>query len=264
MSQKQVLHFAHGNGFTVNCYTKLLNILSQDYEVIALKKLGHNPEYPVDENWDSITRELIAYIEDNAAKPIIGVGHSLGSILTFLAAQQRPDLFTKIVMVDPPLFYGPFTLFLRFMKSSGLIDKIGLAARTKKRRTDWASREVAKAFFRQRSPFDTFDPDCLQHYIEYGTEDIETGVRLVYDTDVESMIFRTTPHNLGSFKKKLAMPASIIIGENTYISTRYVAKSFAKRFGLNYQKFEGGNHFFPFVYPENTAIILKGAIEKLN
>jgi len=263
MSQKQVLHFAGGNGFTAGCYTKLLSLLGRDYQVIAIDKLGHNPEYPVDENWVSINKELISHIENNSSQPVIGVGHSLGSILTFMAAQHRPDLFTKVIMVDPPLFYRPFALFLRFMKISGLVDKIGLAARTKKRRTKWSSREEAKAFFKQRIPFDNFDPDCLEHYIEYGIKDTENGVRLVYDTNVESMVFRTTPHNLGSYKKKLAMPTTLIVGDQTYTSTRYVAKSFAKRFGLSYQIFKGGNHFFPFVYPERTADVIKEAIRTL-
>ena len=197
MGQKQVINFVHGNGFTAGTYTKLFNLLEDDYEVIAIDKIGHNPKYPVDENWVSITNELIAYIKQNSDEPVIGVGHSLGSILTFIVAQHRPDLFTKIVMVDPPLFYGPFAVFLRFMKMSGLVDKIGLAARTKKRRTEWASREEAEVFFKQRIPFDNFDPECLGHYVKYGTEENESGVKLIYDRNVESKVFRTTPHNLG-------------------------------------------------------------------
>ncbi len=260
MGQKQIINFVHGNGFTAGTYTKLFNLLEDKYKVIAIDKLGHNPRYPVDENWASITNELISYIEKNSGEPVIGVGHSLGSILTFIVAQRRPDLFTRIVIVDPPLFYGPFAIFLKFMKISGIVNKIGLAARTVKRRTEWSSLEEAEAFFRQRIPFNNFDLDCLKDYVKYGTADTEKGIRLIYDTNVESNIFKTTPHNLGAFQNKLAVPGMLIIGDDTYISTRYTAEGFAKRFGMNYHKFEGGNHFFPFVYPERTAVLIKDVI----
>ena len=51
---------------------------------------------------------LIDYVERNAGgSAIIGIGHSLGGILTFLAAYRRPELFKGIIMLDPPQLMGP-------------------------------------------------------------------------------------------------------------------------------------------------------------
>ncbi|NQT72889.1 MAG: alpha/beta hydrolase [Chloroflexi bacterium] len=90
MAQREVLHFAHANGFPSGTYGKLLRILENEYDVIAIEKFGHDPRYPVDENWSNLVKELINFIESNSSEPIIGVGHSMGGVLTFLAAYQRP------------------------------------------------------------------------------------------------------------------------------------------------------------------------------
>ncbi len=56
MVDKPILHFAHAVGFPAGCYNKLLGLLSQDYTVIAKEQMRHDSHYPVDDNWESLTR----------------------------------------------------------------------------------------------------------------------------------------------------------------------------------------------------------------
>lgn len=110
--QKTIIHFAHANGFPSGTYNKLFELLEPEYSVISIDRLGHSAMYPVDDNWVSLTGELIEHIEDNCDGPVIGLGHSLGATLNFRAAYERPHLFQQVIMLDPPLVYGPFALFL--------------------------------------------------------------------------------------------------------------------------------------------------------
>jgi pimeloyl-ACP methyl ester carboxylesterase len=262
MVDKPILHFAHANGFPAGCYNKLLGFLSEDNNVIAIEQMGHNPRYPVDDNWESLTRELINYVECNAGgAAIIGVGHSMGGMLTFLAAYNRPELFRGIIMLDPPLAYGTLAFFLYFGKKLGLMERVKIVAQTKRRRTYWTSQEEAEAYFKKKSPFSYFDSDCLRDYVRYGTIKNKVGVKLSFDVNVETDIFRTTPHNLNFLEKK-SIPGSVVVGEHSYISLRSVNK-FAEKNALDLIRFEGGSHLFPLEYPERTATLIKETISKL-
>jgi pimeloyl-ACP methyl ester carboxylesterase len=57
------------------------------------------------------TYRLEHYVEDALAVladvgPAALVGHSLGGVVAWTAAQRRPDLVTRIFLEDPPLFMG--------------------------------------------------------------------------------------------------------------------------------------------------------------
>jgi len=262
MVDKAILHFAHANGFPAGCYNKLLGLLCRDYTVIAIEQMGHNSHYPVDDNWESLTRELIDYVECNAGgSAIIGLGHSMGGILTFLAAYNRPELFNRIIVLDPPLAYGPIAFFLYLAKKLGLMERVQIVAQTKRRRTQWASQEEAETYFKKKSPFNSFDVDCLRDYVRYGTIINEAGVNLCFDVNIETDIFKTTPHNL-NFLMERSIPGSVVVGEHSYVSLRSVNK-FAKKHALELIRFEGGSHLFPLEYPERTATLIKETISKL-
>jgi pimeloyl-ACP methyl ester carboxylesterase len=263
MEHKGIIHFAHANGFPATAYGKLLHLLEKEYVVIAIDKLGHNPIYPVDENWESLITELSDYIRSNAGEPVIGVGHSLGAILTFMAAYRMPELFREIIMIEPPLAYGPPALLLYFAKKLRLLDRTKLVAQTRKRRTQWSSHQEAESHFMKKSSFNRFDPDCLRDYVHYGTEASNTVVKLSFDVNIEVNIFKTTPHNLSSLSDKLSVPGMLITGENTNILARYMATSFAKRYSLLLDQCKDGSHLFPLEYPQRTADLIMEAIEKL-
>ncbi|MFC1824368.1 alpha/beta hydrolase, partial [Thermodesulfobacteriota bacterium] len=192
--KKAILHFAHANGLPGGTYTKLVSYLQQHYSVIAVDKLGHTPEYPVTDNWPALLDELIEHIECRADEPVIGVGHSLGGILTFLAAYHRPELFSQIIILEPALLYGPFALLFFFLKKVRLIDRVYFVTQTQKRRAEWPDRKEAETYLGKRPPFKQFDPECLRDYVKYGTVKNETGVKLSFDVEVETDLFKTTPH----------------------------------------------------------------------
>lgn len=257
--QKAIIHFAHANGFPSGTYNKLFKLLGPEYSVISIDRLGHSARYPVDDNWVSLTRELIQHIEDNAYGPVIGVGHSLGAILDFRAVYERPDLFQHIIMLDPPLAYWPFSLFVAAVKKLGLAGRMGPAAMTKGRREEWPSPEEAKLHLRDKALFSRFDPDCFSDYIENGMVETSSGVRLSFDPKVEVEIFKTTPHDMHRFHPRMSVPGSLVVGEHSEFR-RFVG-GFAQKHRLHFECFAGGSHLFPLEYPEPTATLIKRLID---
>jgi hypothetical protein len=57
---KPLLHFCHGNSFPSGTYRQLLDALGAHYEVRQTDMVGHDPRYPVDDNWSKLVDELIA------------------------------------------------------------------------------------------------------------------------------------------------------------------------------------------------------------
>ncbi len=262
MTHRAIIHFGHANGFPAGTYRKMLSLLEEQYVIITVEKLGHDPRYPVDDNWQNLARELADHIETSTDERVIGLGHSLGGILTFMAAYHKPRLFREIIMLDPPLAYGPLTLLLFLAKKLHIIDRVKLVSQTRKRRTRWSSQQEAEAYFKRIPLFQRFDPDCLSDYIEYGTTRDATRVRLSFDANIEASIFRTTPHNLTCLRKGLGVPGAVIVGENSYMDGRMLRR-FAKRHGLYLERLKDGSHLFPLEYPERTAALILETIQKL-
>ena len=206
------------NGFPSGTYGKLLRILENEYDVIAIEKFGHDPRYPVDENWSNLVKELINSIESQTSEPVIGVGHSMGSVLTFLAAHQRPDLFKKIVMLDPPFLYGMTARLVFIAKKIHLINRLKEVTLANNRRTEWASSEEAESYFYSKALFKKFDPECLKDYVQYGTMPTENGVSLSFDVNAESKIYKTNPHNIGRLRCNMDVHGKILLRQLNSIS----------------------------------------------
>jgi surfactin synthase thioesterase subunit len=75
---KPKLHFSHGNGFPSPCYRQMLTALEPDFECCYIDKVGHTPEFPVLDNWEALTDEVIASVRRQSDEPVVAVGHSLG------------------------------------------------------------------------------------------------------------------------------------------------------------------------------------------
>lgn len=87
---KDLIHFAHGNGLPSPCYRQLLSALESRYDCCYIDKIGHNAKFPVTENWHFLVDEVLNSVRQQATQPVIAVGHSLGGVLSLLAAIEEP------------------------------------------------------------------------------------------------------------------------------------------------------------------------------
>ena len=96
---RPLIHFAHANGIPSPVYTPLLADLQRDHDVVTLPEIGTDPRYPVTNHWPRLVDQLIDSVaSQSGGEPVIGLGHSLGSLLTLMAAYRRPELFRQVIM----------------------------------------------------------------------------------------------------------------------------------------------------------------------
>ncbi|MFI8037293.1 alpha/beta fold hydrolase, partial [Acinetobacter baumannii] len=93
MSVKPVIHFAHANGVPSMVYQKLFDQLKDEYDVIYVPLIGPDKRYPITNHWPFLVDQVIDSIVRQAkGRKVIGLGHSLGSVLTLMSSFRRPEL----------------------------------------------------------------------------------------------------------------------------------------------------------------------------
>lgn len=257
--KKPIIHFAHANSFPAKTYNKLFSFLTDDFQIGFIERHAHNQQFPVDDGWVFLKEELRHEIENRYTEKIIGIGHSLGGILHFLLAVERPELYRQIILLDAPLVSRLSGTALKLLKKTGLIDRTLLSRQTTFRRNFWESKNDALQHFRSKEKFKAFDEDVLLDYVEYGTVETENGVKLFFEPRIESKIYQTLPHNFAKYRGKLKVPTFYIGGSNSH-EARLAGLNFMKRnFPIDFF-FLGGSHLFPFEKPAETAQIIKSIL----
>lgn len=256
-----VIQFAHANGFPAGTYGKLFSFLNGEFEVRFIDRHGHDSRFPVTDGWRELRDELIESVRA-AGEPVVGVGHSLGGVLHFLAAVKYPELYRGLILLDAPIISRLSSHGLRVLKISGLIDRFSPARMTTVRRNRWLSREDAYDHFRSKSKFAAFDDDVLRDYVTHGLIETPRGFELFFSPRIETKIYRTIPHHLPAFRGKLSIPASYIGGSDSR-EGRLARLSFMKKhFPVDYYEVDG-THLFPLEAPEITANLICSIINRI-
>ena len=247
---REIIHFAHANGFPAKTYSKIFDLLQNDFQIGYLERHAHNPKFPVTDGWSFLKDELRAEIERRYDRPIIGVGHSLGGVLHFLVAVEKPSLYRKIILLDAPIISRLSSRGLQMLKLTKLIDRFTPAQITVYRRNLWRTKEEAFEHFEKK--FARFDREVLRDYIEYGTVETEKGFELFFKPRIEAEIYCSIPHHLPQFRGRLTVP-TFYVGGTASREARLARLSFMKKhFPIDFHFIEG-THLFPFEKPHETA-----------
>ncbi|MBA3600627.1 MAG: alpha/beta hydrolase [Acidobacteria bacterium] len=260
---KQIIHFAHANGFPAKTYNKLFSYLESDFEIGYIERHAHNPKFPVTDGWERLRDELRDEIEKRYAQRIIGIGHSLGGILHFLVAVEKPELYEAIILLDAPIISRLSSGGVRILKTLDLLDRFSPSQITRFRRNLWQSKDEVFEHFRQKEKFAAFDEAVLRDYAEYGTVETQRGYELFFKPSIEAKIYRTLPHNLPKFRRKLKVPVAYI-GGNDSQEARLARLSFMrKHFPFEFY-FLDGSHLFPLEKPQKTAEMIRTVFRHLS
>ncbi|WOE31568.1 MULTISPECIES: alpha/beta hydrolase [unclassified Acinetobacter] len=258
---KPLIHFAHANGVPSLVYQKLFDLLQDDYDIIYVPLIGPDKRYPIDNHWRSLTQQIIDSIVQQAnGRKVIGLGHSLGSVLTFQAALRCPELFERVIMLDPPLIMGKEGFALHFAKMLNLkiLDKMSPAGLSKRRRDHWESREQAATLLRPKAFYKDFDDACFQAYLDHALKEdrIRGGVELTISREDEVKIFRTNPSLWWLPQQKPQIPVDMLVAEHGPFLVRKFPQKAEKKFGIHFDVIAGG-HMFPLECPALVAQFIK-------
>jgi pimeloyl-ACP methyl ester carboxylesterase len=260
---KPLLHFSHGNSFPGGTYRQLLDGLRAEYEVHAHDMYGHDPRFPVGDGWHGLVEELIAQLE-RYGQPAILVGHSLGGMLSMMAARARPELVRCVVMLDSPVVAGWRATAWRAAKLSGsLATRLSPARLSERRRNVWPDAAAVRQHFSSKDIFAAWAPGVLDDYIEHGLAPHPEGVQLRFSRAVETDIYRSLPHHMGMvLRKRFPVPIGFIAGTNSVELRQAGLGATRKLVGKNLTMIEGG-HLFPMEKPQLTAAKTREMIARL-
>jgi len=259
---KPLLHFTHGNSYPSGSYGRLLGELGRDFDVRTTDMLGHDPRYPVDDNWHALIDELIAQLE-RYDEPAILVGHSLGGAVGMLSAWRRPDLARCVVMLDSPVVAGWRAQVWRIAKALGLGRKLSPGGIAERRRNVWPSRAAAYEHFISKPIFQAWAPGALDDYLEHGLAPHPEGVQLRFDRDVEAAIYSSLPHDMGEvLRKPYPLPIGFVAGTRSEELRQAGMASTRRLVGGNLVMIEG-SHLYPMESPQLTAQLTREMIARL-
>lgn len=256
----QPVFFAHANGFPSATYGKLFAALAPDYHVLHLPQHGHDPRFPVNDNWSNLVDELLHHLEQRG-EPVWGVGHSLGGVLHYHAALLRPELYLGVVMLDSPVLTLADRIVIRAAKRFGFIDRITPAGRTLGRREEFADLVEARSYFAAKNLFRRFDPECLDAYLQHGLHGTGQGLRLRFDPATEISIYRSVPHTNPGRPQQLQVPLAMIRGRHSRVVLPHHARLIRRMAKGEYLTLPGG-HMFPLERPQDTAELLRSLFQR--
>jgi pimeloyl-ACP methyl ester carboxylesterase len=251
---RPILHFAHANSYPAGTYGMFFAQLQAHYDVRALPLHAHNPQYPVDDGWRKLGKELGVELAQRYREPVILVGHSMGGILSLLAARKRPDLVRCVVLLDAPIVAGWRASALHLAKLLRYESKRSPAQASVKRRNAWPDREAVYQHYAAKPMFAAWPEQVLRDYVAHGIEPEQGGgVRLRFMREIETAVYRTIPHHLGALTgRQYPVPIGFVGGVDSVECRLAGLKATKKLVGPYFRQIAGG-HLFPMETPVAAA-----------
>jgi pimeloyl-ACP methyl ester carboxylesterase len=231
--------------------------------VVASDLRGHGdsdrPHLKRVSNWHIFADDLKLLIEQTMAPPIIGMGHSLGAVSTYIAAAKFPQLFSAIVLIDPSILPQSRLLWFAALRMVGLAGNRQLARTARRRRRRFQGKsEALKRFASGRGIFSSWSKEFVEAYLECGLleKDSETAV-LKCDPELEAQIFESVPRDVWRYARQITCPVLAIRGSHSDVFT---AESAAKLERIipdcELVTIADAGHFIPMGKPEECARVI--------
>lgn len=265
-SSAPAIHVLHGNGFCARTLWPMLQSLNPAGDVYLTDVPGHgrsqqpNHDMP---DWQAIAESVAEGVKARAGgKPVIGIGHSMGGVLTMLMAAKHPQLFERIILLDPVLFSPEVVLFQRVARKSGLWKRSALVKAVSARRRNWPDRETMRDDLCRKSLYRRWTSEALDEFISGGTEPVEEGLTLSCDPEWEASIFGSYPRGLWRAVHSIQVPVDILVATESYGFISRAAKKAQKgNSNIRWQQVEGG-HCFPMEQPQLAADLIVNLLQQ--
>jgi pimeloyl-ACP methyl ester carboxylesterase len=265
------LHFAHANGYPPGAYAPLLAELGPHFDVRAMEGRALWPGSTPDglRDWRPLADDLEADLEAQGARGWLGVGHSLGAILTAEVALRRPEFFGALVLIEPVIFSRAL------MAAWDVTRRVGLGRRahplipaTLRRRRVFADADEMFARYRRAPIFRRLDDDGLWAYVRAMARPRaggQPGVELAYSPEWEVKIYETGPLDLLDRLHRMEPPVLAIRGAETDTFRPLGVRALKKRLpGAIVRDVPGTGHLAPLEKPAACAQIILEFVESIN
>jgi len=258
-SGKPLIHFTHGNGLCCLAYEPFLKELTRTHDLFLYDIQGHGDSDAGETflGWEQNARLLETvwqdFRSDYAQVPSIGVGHSMGAILTLLRASEYPHTFSRICLLDPVMLSPAMIWGARLEEWLNVKRKMPLAEQARRRFNGWPDATAAFHFFHRQPFFKAWNSASLNAYIQHGLKREEDELKLKCPPALEASIFASVPTTLWSATRKLNTETDILYGSHSF---PFIEASVLKAAQQNRQisaRKVAGDHCFVQARPEQIA-----------
>jgi pimeloyl-ACP methyl ester carboxylesterase len=184
-SSRPTALLVHGTGFCATVWNAIAATLAGDFDVVAFDRRGHGASAKPDDAYELVdfADDLCDVADALGLDGAFGIGHSAGGTDLLLAAPQRPDAFSRLLLIEP-------TLMDPHEPTRDVASAPGPAVR-RRRWATFPSREAARDRLQGRGIFADWHPDLLDAYITDGFELLPDGhVTLRCTPEIEESMLR--------------------------------------------------------------------------
>ena len=263
------LHFLHANGYPPGCYKSFLELLQTQYHVFGmlLRPLWPNSNPDDLQDWKPLSEDMLQFLNSTSG-PVIGVGHSIGAIVTLRAALRDPRKFHALVLIDPVLFVPSFLVTWTIVRMLGLGDRIHpLIPAAKKRRRTFDDLETVYHRYRGRRVFHYMSDENLRVYVEAITRKTDNGsYELIYSPEWEAQVYRTGLQDFDIWRSlpTLAVPTLFIRGAETDTFLENAAKLMKRKQPKAWlETLAKSTHLLPLEHPQEVFEMMQSFLKEV-
>ncbi|MCA1900412.1 MAG: alpha/beta hydrolase [Chloroflexi bacterium] len=268
------LHFLHANGYPPECYKPLLELLKIRYRVFGMKlrPLWENTTPEDLDAWHPLSDDLLRFLNSNPSgvnKTIVGVGHSVGGVVTLRAALREPQRFRALILLDPVLFVPATLTAWKIVRDLKLGHKFHPKIKgALKRRRVFDNLDLVFQGYRSREVFKYMSDESLRAYIAGIVKPrAGGGFELAYSPEWEARIYLTGLRDFDLWRglPSLQIPTLIIRGAETDTFLENAAKLVKKKNPqIQVETLERCTHLLPLERPQEVFDLIWKFLEALS
>lgn len=210
------LVFAHATGFHGRVWDAIIaRFPDHPAHAIDLRGHGQTGGGPV-EDWRVLAQDVAAFLAQAGISGAVGIGHSMGAHTLLQVAADNPGRFARLVLFDPvilaPEFYAPGEPLYSADNPHPAI----------RRKRDFASPEAMIERFRERDPYNLFDPRVFEDYCRHGLVPAPSGegMELACAPEDEASVYASSRSNPGILEaaRHVAIPVLVVRALHTTLN----------------------------------------------
>jgi len=250
------LLFVHANGYPPGAYRALLARLAPACSITALRQRPlwgqRTPPEPL--RWDLFAEDLQAVLA-RFDTPVWLLGHSLGAVVSLLAAGRAPAQVRGLLLLDPVFLPARWVLASRLTPLSRR-QRMPMIRRALSRPEHFPDEQAAFDFYRGKRAFRGLDDVALRDYVRASKEPHpEGGLRLAWSAAWEAAVYANPPliwHRLA----RVRLPMLGIRGAQSDTLTPAAFSRWARLQPQAQLHTCPGGHLFPLEQPAAAAQLI--------
>jgi len=251
------LLFCHATGFCASVYKRMLQPLSDRFDIFALDMRGHGrTSLPADpgtlRSWDIYADDVASFLNSEARDGWTLSGHSMGGVVVAMASRGRKDV-SAIRLIEPVAMPPATALLARTPIWPHIAQRFPLVRGARQRRSVWPARGDVMASYDRKKIFRSWAPGVLADYLEDGLVDADGGVRLSCAPAWEAATFQAHANDFWGAVRAAPAPIRVLAADDRSSTVWPGALRRFRRAGGQVAKQPGASHLIAMEKPDFVA-----------